>query len=345
MNAMAARAFRFSALFAIVVSLVLCVASPCRASDSSSWANETGRTQEEEKAAGRFDVFGDLRDCDLGARLDNFAINLMNEATMKGHAIVYSGKYDLPQRVLAYRERIGDYLVNSRGVEPSRLTVVDGGYREEMTIELWVVPKGAAVPEPTETIDATKELDKAFKFEEQYISVPIEELGYEVEDFELMTEVTEETAPVEANTDEQPIEEQTDEAEASAQDEEVQAAPGETEREEEADADVWWSLKAYARALDIEKKARGHIIFYADREAATFSKVQANVEQAVAQLAKKYGVKAERLTMTFGGYRREPTAELWILPVNVSLPVPTPEPEVKDNETKNQAALQHPSAP
>jgi hypothetical protein len=162
-----------------------------------------------------------------------------------------------------------------------------------------------------------------------------------------MSEVADETAAGEVNADEQPVEEQTtDTAEANAQEEEAQEAASAETQQEEADADVWWILKTYARALDIEKKARGHIIFYADREEATFSKVQANVEQAVGQLVRKYGVKAGRITVSFGGYRQTPTAELWIVPVNVSLPVPTPEPEAEDNETKNQpTTAQTPSAP
>jgi hypothetical protein len=339
-----ASAFRFLILTAIFVGLALCVDVPCRASVFNGGAEETG--VEEEKPAARFDVFGDLRDCDLGARLDNFAIHLVNEKTSKGQVIIYSGRYDLPSRVTIYREHIGHYLVNSRGLEPNRLAMFDGGYREELTIELWIVPKGVPAPEPTDVIDATKELDKAFKLEEQYISVPVEEWSADVEDFELMGEVADETAAGEANANEQPVEEQTNTAEASAQDEEVQEATAETQEEEEADADVWWILKTYARALDKEAKARGHIIFYADREEATFNKVQENVVQAVAQLSRKYGLKAERITMSFGGYRQTPTAELWIVPVNVSLPVPTPEPEAEDNETKNQATTaQQPFAP
>lgn len=341
-----ARAFRFLILTATVAGLALCVDVSCRASVSARWANEAVIAQEEEKAAARFDVFGELRDCDLGARLDNFAIHLMSEAkASKGHAIVYSGRYDPPQRVAAYREHIGHYLVNSRGLEAGRLTVVDGGYREEMTIELWLVPKGATTPEPSEAIDPTKELDKAFKFEDQYISVSVEEWRAEVEDFELMGEVADETPIVEEKADEQPFEERAEEAEASAQGEEVQEEAVETQAEEAADADVWWLLKDYARALDIEAKARGHIIFYANPAQAPVSKVQANVEEAVAQLVRKYGVKAERLSVTFGGYRQTPIAELWLVPVNVSLPVPTPEPEAKDDEPKSQTTAQQPSAP
>jgi hypothetical protein len=337
------------ALTAVAASLTLCVALPCRASVFSVVVNETSRAREEkEKSAGRFDVFGDLRDCDLGARLDNFAIHLMNERVTKGHIIVYSGRYDLPRRVLNYKDHMGDYLVNSRGLAPSRLAVVDGGYREELTIELWVVPKGAALPEPTETIDVNKELDKAYKFEEQYVSIPLE-LNAEVEEFELTEEVVDETAAGEVSAGEQPVEEQTDASavDTSAQGEEAQAASATSQEEATgSDEDVWWILKTYAGALHKEEKARGHIIFYADREEATFSKVQAIVEQAMGQLAGKYGVKAERLTMVFGGYRESPTAELWLVPVNVSLPVPTPEPEKneQDDELKGQAHAQ-PTAP
>ena len=36
--------------------------------------------------------------------------------------------------------RARDYLVTQRGIDASRLVVVNGGFREEDTVELWIVP-------------------------------------------------------------------------------------------------------------------------------------------------------------------------------------------------------------
>jgi hypothetical protein len=37
-------------------------------------------------------------------------------------------------------------------LEPERVIVVDGGYREAWEAELWIVPKGGSIPKPTPTL-------------------------------------------------------------------------------------------------------------------------------------------------------------------------------------------------
>ena len=50
--------------------------------------------------------------------------------------------------------RARDYLVTQRGIDASRLVVVNGGFREEDSVELWIVPSGAGAPQPTPTVQA-----------------------------------------------------------------------------------------------------------------------------------------------------------------------------------------------
>jgi len=40
-------------------------------------------------------------------------------------------------------------LVSTRGIDASRIAVVNGGVRDVDTFELWVVPKGATPPRPS----------------------------------------------------------------------------------------------------------------------------------------------------------------------------------------------------
>jgi len=51
-------------------------------------------------------------------------------------------------------KRARDYVVTQRGIDASRLVLVNGGYREEDNVELWVVPSGAAAPVATPTVQA-----------------------------------------------------------------------------------------------------------------------------------------------------------------------------------------------
>jgi hypothetical protein len=98
--------------------------------------------------ARKFDEYGNIRFNDEKARLDNFAIQLQNEPTATGTIIVYGSCAGEGQQ---RGDRAKDYLVNTRGIEAGRITVVDGGCRSELSVQLWIVPSGAAAP----TVDTT----------------------------------------------------------------------------------------------------------------------------------------------------------------------------------------------
>ena len=91
----------------------------------------------------KFDTYGNIRFNDEKARLDNFAIQLQNEPTAQGYIIGY-GTCDAEGQNRANRAR--DYLVNTRGIDASRIVVVDGGCMPELRVDLWIVPSGATAP-------------------------------------------------------------------------------------------------------------------------------------------------------------------------------------------------------
>jgi hypothetical protein len=98
----------------------------------------------------KFDEYGNIRFNDEKARLDNFAIQLQNDPTATATIIVYgSCAGEAQQR----GDRAKDYLVNTRGIEAGRITVVDGGCRSDLTVQLWIVPSGATAP-PVDTSGA-----------------------------------------------------------------------------------------------------------------------------------------------------------------------------------------------
>ena len=94
----------------------------------------------------KFDEYSDLRFNDEKARLDNFAIQLQQEPGAQGYYVIFgSCDGEADQR----SARAIDYLVSTRGIDRSRITVVNGGCRETLTVELWICPTGAAAPVPT----------------------------------------------------------------------------------------------------------------------------------------------------------------------------------------------------
>ena len=93
--------------------------------------------------AQKFDEYGNIKFNDEKARLDNYAIQLQNAPTSAGTIIVYGSCEGEAQ---ARGDRAKDYLVNTRGIEAGRITVIDGGCRTDLTVQLWVVPSGADAP-------------------------------------------------------------------------------------------------------------------------------------------------------------------------------------------------------
>jgi hypothetical protein len=102
--------------------------------------------QAEAPVCRKFDEYSDLRFNDEKARLDNLAIQLQQDPTAQAYYVVF-GSCDTEGA--ARSTRAVDYLVNNRGIDRARITVVDGGCRESLTVELWICPSGAGAPTAT----------------------------------------------------------------------------------------------------------------------------------------------------------------------------------------------------
>lgn len=96
----------------------------------------------------RFDEFPDISRNDEKARLDNFAIELQNDPTATAYVIVYPGKTSKRGDVQHHSSRIVEYLVHSRGLDERRIVTLVGTTRDQLHVELWVTPQGAAPPTP-----------------------------------------------------------------------------------------------------------------------------------------------------------------------------------------------------
>jgi hypothetical protein len=90
-----------------------------------------------------FDEYGDIRFEDEKARLDNFAIQLLNMAGSTGQLIGYAGQRTFPREMALRLKRAKDYLVNVRHLQPDRIISMDCGHRMDLSIRVWLVPKEA----------------------------------------------------------------------------------------------------------------------------------------------------------------------------------------------------------
>jgi hypothetical protein len=104
---------------------------------------------------------------DEAAHLDLFAEKLFKQSKMRGYIVAY----DEPRTEQrgSYLRRIygvGRYLTDGRGIDVNRVVVVDGGYKEKFTTELWLVPEGAKPPTPAPSMaQPTVNTSVAYKFD------------------------------------------------------------------------------------------------------------------------------------------------------------------------------------
>ncbi|HEX8649566.1 MAG TPA: hypothetical protein VF708_01905 [Pyrinomonadaceae bacterium] len=111
--------------------------------------------------------FGTLRD--LSTQLEAFAAALQREPRSQAYIIAYA-KYYIERGVDSSRGRDREYrrvytdppgiawkvlksekafLARTYHIAPSRIKVIDGGYRNQRQVELWIVPRGVPAPVPT----------------------------------------------------------------------------------------------------------------------------------------------------------------------------------------------------
>ncbi|HEX7957363.1 MAG TPA: PKD domain-containing protein, partial [Pyrinomonadaceae bacterium] len=121
----------------------------CQASNSCT-TGVTARTSR------KIDEYGNIRFNDEKARLDNFAIELQNDPTAQGYLVCYGGRRGRTGEAQRRCDRAKDYLVTTRGITSDRIVTVDGGFREDLTVELWIVPSGATPPQNTPTVDPSE---------------------------------------------------------------------------------------------------------------------------------------------------------------------------------------------
>ena len=104
--------------------------------------------------AREFDECNSCSHDDQKARLDNLAVELRNDPSTRAYILAYGGRMSPLGQVEKLMSRSRDYLTTQRGIDASRIVVVNGGFREEDSVELWIVPSGAAAPKPTPTVQA-----------------------------------------------------------------------------------------------------------------------------------------------------------------------------------------------
>ena len=90
-----------------------------------------------------FDSYGAIPWEDEKAHLDNFAIALQHDLDSIGYIIVYAGRRACVGEAKNRALRAKKYVVETHGIQESRIKWIDGGHREGLTVILQPAPRGA----------------------------------------------------------------------------------------------------------------------------------------------------------------------------------------------------------
>jgi hypothetical protein len=116
-----------------------------------------------------FDSFGDISFENIKGRLDTFVIQLLNlqahDSRWRGYVIVYAGRRAVNGEATFMANCARDYLVRVRGLAPESLNAVDGGFREEKTVELFLGRSDFYPPilKPTFTLAKVRIINRSLK--------------------------------------------------------------------------------------------------------------------------------------------------------------------------------------
>jgi hypothetical protein len=89
----------------------------------------------------KFDEYGDLSFDEEKVRLENFIDRLQQDKDTLGLIVFHAQVNGRGDEAEARAERARNYIVNLRGID--RVATKDGGGREALTVELWVMPTKA----------------------------------------------------------------------------------------------------------------------------------------------------------------------------------------------------------
>lgn len=269
-----------------------------------------------------FDEYGRVGECEFRSRVDVLLAELSKQPQVQGYIINYNGTNVLPaQYGVLSRERELMNHIRFRRFDPSRITFVNGGYRDEIITELWLVPPGAEAPKPSRTIAEPKiPVNRSFLYDRGYLST---EYGNLAEEFVLPSVREKEHAELDAMSDSEETE--TEEIIEPVADTEDVVEPDPRTPEEIENEKFEWVSGAFGKFLKENPAHSGSVVFYADDQRYDIAQMQTFISAGVARLQKSVTGRTVKIDIIFGGYHTQKEIEFWAISPGGDAPILTPE--------------------
>jgi hypothetical protein len=94
----------------------------------------------------KFDEWFDIPFSDEKARLDNAAFQLQRDPGYIIYLVIYAGQRACVGEAQARGIRAKNYLTRKHGIKSNQIVWIDGGYRMEVTVEVWIWPPDMIKP-------------------------------------------------------------------------------------------------------------------------------------------------------------------------------------------------------
>lgn len=101
----------------------------------------------------RWTEYGDIRFSDEKRLLDHLAVQLKKGPERVLYLLVYSDWRSCQHQGRARAVRAKNYLVKHQGIEASRVVWKDGGFGNDLSIEVWLIDSDEIRPEPYSILD------------------------------------------------------------------------------------------------------------------------------------------------------------------------------------------------
>lgn len=100
----------------------------------------------------RFFEYGNVRADDERAVLDHFAKQLRMESDQIAYVMVYAGENACIDEARLRMRRIKNYLVKKYAIAADRIILKDGGFRADLSTQLWLLPRTSELPEASHSL-------------------------------------------------------------------------------------------------------------------------------------------------------------------------------------------------
>lgn len=104
----------------------------------------------------KFDEYGDLKPAHERYRLDQAASYAVSVTDSEIYIIAYAGREAHPGEAETRASCAREYLIREHKISAERIRTIDGGYREQRQVEIYVEPKDGDIPLARPTLRPSK---------------------------------------------------------------------------------------------------------------------------------------------------------------------------------------------